>query len=87
MVEIDESLYRFAEVDLLIGCADKAAQELKWVPRTTLEGLVELMMKSDLDELGVSAIPKRRGSVVAPKVIPPLHRPTGPKPLTSVSLA
>lgn len=64
VVRVDEALYRPAEVDLLIGCAGKAAKELNWVPSTKLEGLVELMIQADLQELGVSAISKRRSSVV-----------------------
>ncbi len=45
----DQRFMRPAEVDLLIGDATKARTVLGWEPTTSLEGLVEMMVESDLD--------------------------------------
>lgn len=50
-VEIDPALFRPAEVDLLIGDASRACQELGWEPKVTFEQLVQMMVESDLQEL------------------------------------
>lgn len=50
-VVIDERFFRPAEVDLLVGDASRAANELDWTPRTTFTELVELMVDADLDLL------------------------------------
>ncbi len=48
-VEIDPALLRPAEVDVLLGDASKARQNLGWEPKVSLEGLVEMMTKADLE--------------------------------------
>lgn len=48
-VEIDDRYIRPAEVDVLQGDASKADRVLDWRPRLDFEGLVELMVSSDLD--------------------------------------
>lgn len=48
LVEVNPKFYRPAEVDLLIGCADKAKSKLGWAPRTTLEQLCQMMVEADL---------------------------------------
>ncbi|MBE2317398.1 GDP-mannose 4,6-dehydratase [Solirubrobacter sp. CPCC 204708] len=50
-VEIDDSLKRPAEVDLLVGDAGKAKQLLGWEPTTNFEQLIRLMARADLDLL------------------------------------
>jgi GDPmannose 4,6-dehydratase len=47
-VVIDETLYRPAEVDLLLGDATKARVELGWQPRVSFEDLVSMMVDADL---------------------------------------
>ena len=47
-VEIDDSLKRPAEVDLLVGDPSKAKRVLGWEPKTTFEELIRLMVRSDL---------------------------------------
>lgn len=47
IVEINPRYYRPAEVDLLIGDASKAQEELGWAPSTKLEELVKIMVKAD----------------------------------------
>src|SRR3954468_931710 len=51
-VELDDSLVRPAEVDLLIGDPAKAKRDLGWEPRTTFEELIRLMTRADLELLG-----------------------------------
>jgi GDPmannose 4,6-dehydratase len=50
-VTLDDSLKRPAEVDLLVGDATKAEQDLGWKATTTFEGLIELMVNADLELL------------------------------------
>src|ERR1043165_8143542 len=51
-VRTDERFYRPAEVDLLIGDAAKAREELGWQPEVTFEGLVAMMVDSDVERIG-----------------------------------
>jgi GDPmannose 4,6-dehydratase len=48
VVAVDERYYRPTEVDLLIGDATKAKQNLGWSAKHTLQDLVKDMMTSDL---------------------------------------
>jgi GDPmannose 4,6-dehydratase len=48
VVSVDPRYYRPAEVDLLIGDATKAREQLGWTPTHTLEQLVAEMVESDL---------------------------------------
>ena len=50
-VVIDEKFFRPAEVDLLVGDATKAREKLGWVPKTSFENLVQLMVDADIDLL------------------------------------
>ena len=45
----DESLYRPAEVDLLVGDASKAGRKLGWEPTVSFSELARLMVDEDLD--------------------------------------
>ena len=45
----DPTFYRPAEVDLLVGDASKAMQKLDWTPSVTFHGLVERMVKADIE--------------------------------------
>ena len=49
IVRIDPRYFRPAEVDLLIGDASKARNELGWVPQVGIEELVDIMMRHDLE--------------------------------------
>ncbi|KAA3616683.1 MAG: GDP-mannose 4,6-dehydratase [Calditrichaeota bacterium] len=51
VVEIDPEYYRPTEVELLIGDATKAQEELGWKAQTTLEELVKIMMQADLKKV------------------------------------
>jgi GDPmannose 4,6-dehydratase len=48
VVKINPKFYRPAEVELLIGDPKKAADELGWKPKTTLEELCSMMVEADL---------------------------------------
>ncbi len=50
-VEVDPRYYRPTEVELLIGDATKAREQLGWVPKTTFEDLVKVMAKADLERV------------------------------------
>lgn len=52
-VAFDERYLRPAEVDLLVGNADKAKQKLGWELTVTFEELVKLMVEADLQALGL----------------------------------
>lgn len=52
VVEVDEAFFRPAEVDLLIGDAEKAARMLDWTPTTALKELVHQMVSTDLRRVG-----------------------------------
>jgi GDPmannose 4,6-dehydratase len=62
-VVIDPALVRPAEVDLLIGDPKKAKEKLGWVPETSFEQLVEMMVRADLERLktGDTSNTKPRG--------------------------
>lgn len=47
-VEIDDKLYRPADVNLLCGDASKAKDKLGWEPEVDFNGLVRMMVDSDL---------------------------------------
>ncbi len=48
-IEIDPRYFRPAEVDLLLGDASKAKDQLGWTATTSLEELARLMVDSDLE--------------------------------------
>jgi GDPmannose 4,6-dehydratase len=54
-VEIDPRYFRPTEVDELCGDATRAAEVLRWRPRTTFRELVEIMMRADLADAGLDA--------------------------------
>ena len=47
-VVVDETFMRPAEVDLLVGDASKARDELGWVPQTSFADLVRMMVDADI---------------------------------------
>ena len=50
-VVIDDAFFRPAEVDLLVGDATKAAEELDWRPEVEFSELVTTMVDADMDLL------------------------------------
>jgi GDPmannose 4,6-dehydratase len=53
-VEIDPKFYRPAEVEQLIGNAEKAQKKLNWTPQTKFADLVRLMVDADVKVLADS---------------------------------
>lgn len=51
VVEVSPDYFRPAEVDLLIGDPTNAKEKLNWVPQTSLEQLVEMMVEHDLSSV------------------------------------
>lgn len=49
LVRVSEEFYRPAEVEILIGDSTKARETLGWIPKVGLKGLVECMVKNDLE--------------------------------------
>lgn len=52
-VEFDERFMRPSEVPYLLGDPTKAEKELGWVPETSFEGLIKIMLDSDLKRYGI----------------------------------
>ena len=48
-VKVDKNFYRPSEVNHLIGNYHKAARKLKWQPKVRFQELLEMMVKSDID--------------------------------------
>jgi GDPmannose 4,6-dehydratase len=66
-VEIDPKYFRPTEVDVLLGDASKAANELGWKPKTSFKELVKMMTESDLRLVeqqiyGIQGRPKKSAS-------------------------
>ncbi|MCC7574960.1 GDP-mannose 4,6-dehydratase, partial [Candidatus Woesearchaeota archaeon] len=50
-VKTDERFIRPAEVPELRGDASKAKEKLGWVPKTSFEELVEMMVRADTERI------------------------------------
>ncbi|MBU6162529.1 MAG: GDP-mannose 4,6-dehydratase [Myxococcales bacterium] len=50
-VVIDPQFYRPAEVDLLVGDATKAKEQLGWEPTVSFQELIEMMVEEDLRQI------------------------------------
>lgn len=51
LVRIDPRFFRPSEVEFLLGDSTKARNILGWTPTVALENLVQMMVKSDLEEI------------------------------------
>ncbi len=51
IVRINPKFYRPAEVEVLIGSAEKARRELGWEPKTSLQELCQMMVTADLQRV------------------------------------
>lgn len=72
-VEFDQRYLRPTEVDLLIGDATKARQQLGWQPTVTFQELVYLMVNADLAAIGLD-FPNGNGGIPKHQLVP--MRPT-----------
>jgi GDPmannose 4,6-dehydratase len=55
LVQIDPRHYRPSEIDSAMGDPSKAREKLGWNPQVKFQKLVELMVRADLEQLGISA--------------------------------
>jgi GDP-D-mannose dehydratase len=51
IVELDPRYFRPAEVEILMGDASKAKNELGWIPKTSLQELISEMVHFDLSQI------------------------------------
>jgi len=61
VVKVDSRYYRPTEVELLIGDASKARQQLGWEPKYTLQQLVKEMVAADIECFRKEVILKQSG--------------------------
>jgi GDPmannose 4,6-dehydratase len=61
-IEVDPRFFRPAEVDLLVGNAEKAHRVLGWKPSVSLLSLVREMVESDCRALGVGPLAREASS-------------------------
>lgn len=61
IIRVDQSYYRPAEVDSLLGDASKARQTLGWQPKIDLQTMVKEMLVWDLDKSKQNALLRSRG--------------------------
>ncbi len=61
VIRIDPRYFRPTEVDELLGDATKAREKLGWMPKTSLEELIEEMVKHDLNEANKENLLKKQG--------------------------
>lgn len=61
VVGVDPAYFRPTEVELLIGDSTKARERLGWIPKYSLEALVEDMMASDVKEMKKESYLKEGG--------------------------
>ena len=61
VIKVDPRYFRPTEVDFLLGDSFKAKNELKWVPKTTLEELIKEMIDHDKEEAKKESLLKRSG--------------------------
>jgi GDPmannose 4,6-dehydratase len=64
-VQIDPNYFRPTEVDVLLGDATKAHQELGWQPRVTFAALVRMMVEHDLELARQECTLRNAGHTVA----------------------
>lgn len=64
LVEVSPRYFRPTEVDLLLGDPSKAKKNLGWEPKTSLEELVSMMVKADMDNL--AELPTNRNELLQP---------------------
>ena len=64
VIKVDPRYFRPTEVDFLLGNSGKAKKELGWEPKTSLEELINEMVKKDKEEAKKEALLKKSGFTV-----------------------
>ena len=67
-VEIDPRYFRPAEVEVLVGDAQKAKEKFGWQPKIKFKELARIMIDSDFRELGL--IPSGEGDRILKEKFP-----------------
>jgi GDPmannose 4,6-dehydratase len=62
LVEVDPRYFRPTEVDLLVGDATKARNQLAWAPKVGFNDLVKEMVREDLESVSLEIKTKQVGS-------------------------
>jgi GDPmannose 4,6-dehydratase len=57
-VVVDKKFYRPAEVELLLGNAQKANEKLGWIPEVSFEQLVHMMVDADMTRIAQEVAPQ-----------------------------
>lgn len=65
VVKVDQRYFRPAEVETLLGDPSKAKEKLGWVPKITLDEMIEEMIAHDLDKARQHALLKSEGYKVS----------------------
>lgn len=65
VVKIDPRYFRPAEVETLLGDPSKAKEKLGWVPKISLDEMIEEMVAHDLDKAKQHALLKSKGFKVS----------------------
>ena len=61
VIKVDPRYFRPTEVEFLLGESKKAALELGWTPKTSLEELIKEMIESDKEEARKDSLLKKSG--------------------------
>ena len=69
MVAVAPEFFRPAEVDLLIGDARKVKRQLGWEPKTSLNELIQMMVKADYDRVKSGPFASEARDVSRPAVV------------------
>ena len=67
IISVDQTYYRPAEVETLLGSSQKAKEKLGWTPKTTIDEMIAEMVQYDLEKAKRHAILQQHG--VAPAVV------------------
>ena len=68
VIKIDPRYFRPTEVDYLLGDASKARNKLGWVPRISLEELINEMIHNDIEETKKEIILKKEGFQISESI-------------------
>ena len=68
VIKIDPRYFRPTEVDHLLGDPTKARNKLGWVPRVSLEELINEMINNDIEETKKELILKKEGFQISESI-------------------
>ena len=68
VIKIDPRYFRPAEVDQLMGDSLKAKKKLGWIPKITLEEMIEEMIENDIKESQKKVILENKGYEISKSI-------------------